>query len=65
MMSPVEFGMEFAVVVEGNGVTNDKSMWKGQISDRVSYVTEILLSLTNVKNVMVTQCHVRVIRGSW
>ena len=37
--------MEFAVV-EGNGVTNDKSIWEGQISDRVVDVTEILLSLT-------------------
>jgi hypothetical protein len=38
--------MEFAVVVEGNGGTNDKSIWEGQISTRVADVTEILLSLT-------------------
>jgi hypothetical protein len=35
------------VVVEGNGVTNDKSIW-------VADATEILLSLTTVKNVMVS-----------
>jgi hypothetical protein len=34
------------VVVEGNGGTNDKSIWEGQISTRVADVTEILLSLT-------------------
>ena len=45
--------MEFAVVVEGNGDPNDKSIWEGQISDRVVDITEILLSLTTVKNVMV------------
>ena len=50
-MSPVcRVSVEFAVVVEGNGVTNDKSIWEGQISDRVSDVTEVLLSLTTVKN---------------
>ena len=54
-MSPVcRVCMEFAVVVEGNGGTNDKSIWKGQINVRVEDVTEILLSLTNVKNVMVS-----------
>ena len=46
--------MEFAVVVEGNGDTNDKSIWEGQISARVADVTEVLLSLTIVKNVMVS-----------
>ena len=46
--------MEFAVVVEGDGVTNDKSIWEVQISARVEDVTEILLSLTTVKNVMVS-----------
>ena len=61
-MSPVcRVSMEFAVVVEGNGVTNDKSIWEGQISVRVADVTEVLLSLTTVKNVMVSMnedsCH--------
>ena len=46
--------MEFAVVVEGDGDTNDKSIWEGQISARVVDTTEILLSLTTVKNVMVS-----------
>ena len=46
--------MEFAVVVEGNGDTNDKSIWEGQISVRVTDATEILLSLTTIKNVMVS-----------
>ncbi len=46
--------MEFAVVVEGNGGTNDKSIWEGQISARAADVTEVLLSLTTVKNVMVS-----------
>ena len=46
--------MEFAVVVEGNGHTNDKSIWEHQISARVADVTEILLSLTTIKNVMVS-----------
>jgi len=46
--------MEFAVVVEGNGVTNDNSIWEGQISGRVADVTKVLLSLTTVKNVMVS-----------
>jgi hypothetical protein len=46
--------MEFAVVVEGNGDTNDKSIWERQISARVADVTEILLSLTTIKNVMVS-----------
>jgi hypothetical protein len=43
--------MEFAVVVEGDGDTNDKSLsiWEVQISVRVADVTEILLSLTTVK----------------
>ena len=46
-MSPVcRVCMEFVVVVEGNGDTNDKSIWEGQISDRVVDVTEVLLSLT-------------------
>jgi hypothetical protein len=53
--------MEFAVVVEGNGGTNDKSILEGQISARVADVTEVLLSLTTVKNVMVSMnedsCH--------
>ena len=54
-MSPVcRVCMEFAVVVEGNGVTNDKSIWEGQISVRVVDVTEVLLSLTTVQNVMVS-----------
>ena len=30
-MSSYELGMELAVVVEGNGGTNDKSIWEGQI----------------------------------
>ena len=47
-------GMELAVVVEGNGVTNDMSMWERQMNGRVTDVTEILLSLTTVKDVMVT-----------
>ena len=34
--------------------TNDKSIWEGQISARVADVTEVLLSLTTVKNVMVS-----------
>jgi hypothetical protein len=46
---------------EGNGGTNDKSIWEGQISVRVADVTEVLLSLTTVKNVMVSMnedsCH--------
>jgi hypothetical protein len=46
--------MEFAVVVEGNGDTNDKSIWERQISARVADLTEILLSLTTIKNVMVS-----------
>ena len=58
---PYELGMEFTVVVEGNGDTNDKSIWEGQISARVADVTEVLLSLTTVKNVMVSMnedsCH--------
>ncbi len=49
---PYELGMEFAVVVEGDGVTNDKSIWEVQISVRVVDVTEVLLSLTTVKNVI-------------
>ena len=54
-MSPVcRVCMEFAVVVEGNGVTNDKSIWEGQINVRVEDVTEILLSVTTVKDVMVS-----------
>jgi hypothetical protein len=61
-MSPVcRVSVEFAVVVEGNGVTNDKSIWEVQICVRVSDTTEILLSLTTVKNVMVSMnedsCH--------
>ncbi len=39
----------------------DKSIWEGQISVRVADVTEVLLSLTTVKNVMVSMnedsCH--------
>jgi hypothetical protein len=46
--------MEFAVVVEGNGDTNDKSIWEGQIRVRVADVTEVLLSPTTFKNVMVS-----------
>jgi hypothetical protein len=53
--------MEFVVVVEGDGGTNDKSIWEVQISARVADATEILLSLTTVKNVMVSMnedwCH--------
>ncbi len=49
------------MVVEGNGDTNDKSIWEGQISARVADVTEVLMSLTTVKNVMVSMnedsCH--------
>jgi hypothetical protein len=33
--------MEFAVVVEGNGGTNDKSIWEGQINVRVEDTTEV------------------------
>ena len=40
-MSPVCLDcMEFTEVVEGNGDTNDKSIWEGQISDRVADATE-------------------------
>ena len=53
-MSSLEPGMELGVVVEGNGGTNDMSMWERQMSGRVADVTEILLSLTTVKDVMVT-----------
>ena len=54
-MSPVcRVCMEFTVVVEGNRGTNDKSIWEGQISDRLTDVTEVLLSLTTIKNVMVS-----------
>ncbi len=36
-MSPIcRVCMEFAVVVEGNGGTNDKSIWEGQISVRAA-----------------------------
>jgi hypothetical protein len=53
--------MEFSVVVEEDGVVNDKSICEVQISVRVSDATEILLSLTTVKNVMVSMnegsCH--------
>ena len=42
------------MVVEGNGHTNDKSIWEHQISVRVADATEILLSLTTVKHVMVS-----------
>ena len=44
--------MEFAVV-ERDGDTNDKSIWEVQIRTRVADATEILLSLTTIKNVMV------------
>ena len=47
--------MDLAVVVEWNGGTNDKSIWEGQISGRVVDVTEMLLSLTTVKDVMVSE----------
>ena len=40
--------------MEGDGDTNDKSIWEVQISVRVADTTEILLSLTTVKNVMVS-----------
>ena len=46
--------MEFAVVVEVDGGTNDKSIWEVQINARVADATEILLSLTTIKNVMVS-----------
>ena len=46
--------MEFTVVVEGNGDTNDKSILERQIRARVADATEILLSLTTIKNVMVS-----------
>ena len=49
------------MVVEGDGVTNDKSIWEVQICVRVVDTTEILLSLTTVKNVKVSMnedsCH--------
>ena len=51
---PYELGMEFAVVVEGNGDTNDKSIRERQVSARVADATEMLLSLTTIKNVMVS-----------
>jgi len=38
----------------GNCDTNDKSIWEGQISGRVTDVTEILMLLTTVKDVMVS-----------
>ena len=41
------------MVVEGNRVTNDKLIWECQISERVADVTEVLLTLTTVKNVKV------------
>jgi hypothetical protein len=41
--------MEFAVVVEGNGGTNDKSILEGQISARVADVTEVLLKGRTIK----------------
>ncbi len=44
-------GYEF---MTGDGDTNDKSIWEVQISARVADATEILLSLTTVKNVMVS-----------
>jgi hypothetical protein len=53
-MSSLELGMELGVVVEENGGTNDMSMWERQMSGRVADVTDILLSLTTVKDVMVT-----------
>ena len=40
--------------MEGDGVTNDKSIWEGQIRVIVTDTTEILLVLTTVKNVMVS-----------
>ncbi len=44
-MSPViRVCMGFAVVVEGNGDTNDKSIWEGQISVRVPGVKEKYLN---------------------
>jgi hypothetical protein len=45
--------MELTVVVEGNGDTHDKSIWEGQNRVRVVDVSEILLTLTTVKNVKV------------
>ena len=42
------------MVVEGNGGTNDKSIWERQTRGRVADVTQILLSLTTVKDVMVS-----------
>ena len=53
-LSPYELDMEFAVVVEGDWDTNDKSIWEVQINARVADATEFLLSLTTVKNVMVS-----------
>jgi hypothetical protein len=40
-MSSYEVVMKFTVVVEGNGDTNDKSIWEGQIIVRVTNVTKI------------------------
>ena len=42
------------MVVEGNGDTNDKSIWERQIRARVADATEFLLSLSTIKNVMVS-----------
>lgn len=53
-MSSHDLGMELAVVVEANGGTNDMSIWGGLIRGRVADVAEILLSLTTVKEVMVS-----------
>jgi hypothetical protein len=46
--------MELTVMVQANGDTNDMSMWEGLIRCRVEDVTGILLSLTTVKEVMVS-----------
>ena len=53
-MSSHKLGIELAVVVQANGGTNDMSIWEGLISGRVADVAEILLSLTTVKEVMIS-----------
>jgi hypothetical protein len=53
MSSPV-LGNLLASVVEENGGKNDLSMWGHVTQGRVSHATEVLLSLTSVKGVIVS-----------
>ena len=46
--------MEFTLVVEGNGDTEDMSIYERSIRALVADASENLLSLTTVKNVMVS-----------